>query len=194
MKFRFRSKCNGPRPGLWYGGFGDIGIGLKRVLFSSLKTGSILSLFGEAIVPTGNKQHGLGTGVTTFQTFAAYGQLLPWKMFVQAQGGANLPTDTRQAPQSVFVNTAVGKMFNQNAGLGRLWTPMMEFLSTRDLATGAKTDWDVMPEFQVTLSRRQHVRFGLGLRVPATNTADRQKQVMFYLLWDWQDGKLFEGW
>jgi mono/diheme cytochrome c family protein len=183
-----------PAPGLWYGGVGDIGLGVKRVLFSSLRTGSILSVFGEAILPTGNRAHGLGTGVTTFETFAAYGQLLPRKTFLQLQGGADLPTDTTKSRQSVFFRAAAGKMFNQNAGLGRMWSPMVEFLADRDLETGAKTNLDLMPEFQVTLSKRQHVRLGLGLRVPATNTTGRPKQVMFYLLWDWFDGKLSEGW
>ena len=183
-----------PAPKTWYGGFGDVGIGLKRVLFSSLRSGSILSLFGETIFPTGNRAHGVGTGVTTFQTFAAYGQLFPGKFFLQMQGGADLPTDTRKVPQDVFLNTAVGKWFNQTQGLGRLWAPMVEFLAFRDLRDGAKTDWDVMPEMQVTLSKRQHVRFNAGLRIPATNTAGRDMQVMFYVLWDWQDGKLLEGW
>jgi hypothetical protein len=59
---------------------------------------------------------------------------------------------------------------------------------------GAKTDWDVMPEMQVTISRRQHVRGNLGYRFPVTNTAGRQQQVMFYLLWDWADGGLLSGW
>src|SRR3984893_4495778 len=84
-----------PAPGTWYGGFGDVGLGLKRVVFSTLgsRSGSILSLFGEAILPTGNRAHGLGTGVATFQTFAAFGQLFPGKFFLQIQGGADLPTD-----------------------------------------------------------------------------------------------------
>ncbi len=183
-----------PATGLWYGGFGDIALGLKRVLFSSLHTGSILSVQGEAILPTGNSGHGLGTGVTTFGTFAAFGQLLPRKTFFQFQGGADLPTDTKRSPQSVFVRSAFGRMFNQNAGVGRMWSPMVELLGERDLEDGARTNWDVMPEFQVTLSRRQHVRFNVGLRIPAANTAGRQMQVMFYVLWDRQDGKLLEGW
>jgi hypothetical protein len=183
-----------PAPGVWYGGIGDVGLGLKRELFSSLRKGSILSVQGEVIVPTGNRTHGLGGGVTTFETFAAYGQLLPWKSFVQVQGGAELPARTETAPQVVFFRTALGKSFNQNRGLGRLWSPMVEFLADRDLETGARTNWDIMPEMQVTLSRRQHVRANLGLRIPATNTASRPVQLMFYLLWDWQDGKLLEGW
>ena len=45
---------------------------------------------GDPALP-GNRSHGLGTGVTTFETFAAYGQLLPWKSFLQFQAGADLP-------------------------------------------------------------------------------------------------------
>jgi mono/diheme cytochrome c family protein len=178
----------------WYGGFGDSSIGVKRELFSSLRTGSIFSVDGEVTFPTGNRARGLGTGVTTFGTFAAYGQLLPANFFLQLQGGAELPTHTETTPRSLFWNTAVGKSFAQNKGLGRLWSPMVEFLADRDLATGASTDWDVLPQFQVTLSRRQHIRANVGVRIPATNTAGRQTQVLFYILWDWADGKLAEGW
>jgi hypothetical protein len=85
-------------------------------------------------------------------------------------------------------------MLPQQNGLGRLFTPMMEFLAARDLTDRAKTDWDVLPQMQVTISKRQHVRADLGLRIPVTNTTGRQKQVVFYLLWDWFDGRLNEGW
>jgi mono/diheme cytochrome c family protein len=186
-----------PERGLWYGGVGDVGLGLKHELFSrlpSLSNGSILSLQGEIILPAGNKARGLGTGVTTFETFAAFGQLLPAKTFIQAQVGADLPTHTDVAPQSMFFRAALGKSFNQNRGLGRQWSPMVEFLADRDLASGAQTNWDLLPECQVTLSARQHVRANFGVRIPATNTAGRPVQLMFYLLWDWQDGKLTEGW
>jgi hypothetical protein len=71
---------------------------------------------------------------------------------------------------------------------------MVEFLADRNLKDGAKTNWDVLPEMQVTLSPRQHVRLDIGVRNPVTNTAGRDKQVVFYVLWDWADGKLFEGW
>jgi mono/diheme cytochrome c family protein len=178
----------------WYGGIGDSAIGLKREIFSSLRTGSIFTLQGEAQFPLGNKARGLGTGVTTFETFAAYGQLLPWNFFLQFQGGADLPTHTDVVPQSLFWNTVIGRNFAQNKGLGRLWSPMVEFLATRDLRDAATTDWDVLPQFEVTLSRRQHIRADMGVRIPATNTAGRSTEVLFYVLWDWQDGKVTEGW
>jgi hypothetical protein len=71
---------------------------------------------------------------------------------------------------------------------------MVELLADRDLETGAKVNWDVQPQFQVTLNRRQHVRANIGVRIPVTNTSGRPVQVVFYLLWDWFDGGLLEGW
>ena len=179
---------------VWYGGFGDATIGMKRELFSSLQSGSIFSVQGEVSFPTGSQSKGLGSGVTTFETFAAYGQLLPKRSFLQVQVGSELPVDTSIAPQAVFWRAALGKSFSQGQGLGRLWSPMVEFLADRDLVDGAKTNWDVLPEMQVTLSKRQHIRADIGVRIPATNTTGRPVQVLFYLLWDWQDGRLNEGW
>jgi len=178
----------------WYGGVGDTTLGLKRVMFSSLKNGSILSLQGSVIVPSGSRQRGFGSGTTTFETFAAFDQLFPTNTFIQTQFGADLPRHTDIAPQSIFFNTAVGQSFAGQHGLGRLWTPMMEFLAAHDLMDHAKTDWDVLPQMQVTISKRQHIRADLGVRVPVNNTFGRPVQLVFYLLWDWQDGRLNEGW
>jgi len=179
---------------VWYGGVGDTVLGLKRELFSNLRSGSILSVQGEIAAPTGNRLRGLGTGTTTFGMFGAFAQLFPTNTFVQFQGGGDLPVDTERAPRSVFWHTAVGQSLAGDHGLGRLWSPMVEFLGDRDLTTGAKTNWDVLPEMQVTISKRQHIRANLGVRVPVTNTAGRPLQLMFYVLWDWGDGRLNEGW
>jgi len=178
----------------WYGGVGDTTLALKREVFSSLRSGSILSLQGGVIVPTGNRTRGFGTGTTTFETFAAFDQLFRTNTFLQSQLGADLPRHTDIAPQSIFWRVAVGQSFAANRGLGRLLSPMVEFLADRDLSTGAKTNWDTVPEMQVTISRRQHIRANLGVRTPVTNTTGRPVQVMFYLLWDWGDGKLTKGW
>jgi len=178
----------------WYGGIGDVTFGYKREIYSSLKKGNIFSLFGGVIAPTGSTKRGFGSGTTTFETFAAYDQLFRNNVFVQTQLGGELPVDTMKAPQAMFWNTAVGQMFAPQHGLGRLWSPMMEVVMNRDFQAGAKTNWDIVPQMQVTISRRQHVRGSLGVRVPVNNTDGRPVQVMFYLLWDWADGKLTEGW
>jgi hypothetical protein len=51
-----------------------------------------------------------------------------------------------------------------------------------------------VPQMQVTVSRRQHIRVNAGYRTPINNRANRTPQVMFYVLWDWADGKFWEGW
>lgn len=178
----------------WYGGVGDTTIGLKREVWSNLHTGSILSLFGGVIVPSGNKARGFGTGTTTFEPFASFDQLFPTNTFVQFQAGAELPRHTNIAPQLVYWRTAVGQSIAADHGLGRLWSPMVEFVAARDLVTGARNNWDVVPQMQVTISRRQHFRVNVGYSKPFTNTAGRHGQIVFYVLWDWFDGKLNEGW
>ena len=178
----------------WNSGLGDITFALKRVMFANLRSGSILALQGGVLAPTGNSKYGFTNGTTTFEPFAAFDQLFTTNTFLQFQFGADLPHRTDITPQSLFWRAAVGQTLAGDDRLGRMWSPMVEFLAVRDLKDGAKTNWDVLPEMQVTISARQHVRFDLGVRNPVTNTAGRNKQLVFYLLWDWADGKLWEGW
>jgi mono/diheme cytochrome c family protein len=178
----------------WTAGFGDITLALKREMFSSLRTGSILSLQGGFLLPTGDSRRGFGAGTTQFEPFAAFDQLFKENTFVQTQLGADLPVDTTVAPRSMYWRVAVGQAMAQDHMLGRLFSPMVEFLAVHDFAPGAKTTWDVLPEMQITISRRQHVRIGFGVREPLTNTAGRTPHVQFYLLWDRADGKLWQGW
>jgi len=173
-------------------GVGDVGIGIKHVLFAG-KT-SIFSAQGELKVPTGNSDKGLGAGTAAFEAFGAFGQMLPSDMFVQAQLGTEQPVSTDKAPRAMFARVAVGKSLHEELGLGRMWTPMFELVSDRDFEDGAKTNLDVLPQFQVTLNRRQHVRVNLGVQIPVTNTSGRSKQIVFYFLWDWFDGGLLDGW
>jgi hypothetical protein len=177
-----------------YGGFEDSTIGIKRAFWSSMRTGSIFAMQGEVSLPIGSAKRGFGSGVTEFTPFVAYGQLLPANFFLEFQGGADLPVNTKKAPQDVFYNTVLGANVAQKQGLGRLWSPMVEFLAKRDLMTGAMTGWDVVPQMEVTINKRQHIRGDVGVRIPTVNTAGRQMQVLFYVLWDWQEGKLTQGW
>jgi hypothetical protein len=167
---------------------------MKREMFSSLRTGSILSLQGGIILPTGDSKRGFGAGTTQFEPFAAFDQLFKENTFVQTQLGADLPVDTSVAPRNLYWRVTAGQAIAPDHMLGRLFSPMVEFLASRSFQPGAKTNWDVLPEMQVTVSRRQHVRVGFGVREPFTNTSGRTPQVLFYFLWDRADGKLWEGW
>jgi hypothetical protein len=71
---------------------------------------------------------------------------------------------------------------------------MLEVVAVRELAADAPTTLDVVPQLQVTLSRRQHIMASIGASIPALQREGRDPKVMFYFLWDWFDGGLFEAW
>ncbi len=178
--------------GGWIGGVGDLVFAFKRAMVHSLDKGSIFSLGGEAIFPTGNKDKGLGGGRTVFEPFALFGQILPGNGFLQLHGGFELPADRRRTDEA-FWRAAVGRSFTQGP-YGRMWSPMIEILGARDLEPGARNEWDLVPQVQVSLSKRQHILFNAGVRLPVTDAQPRTAQLMFYVIWDWFDGGLFSGW
>jgi mono/diheme cytochrome c family protein len=177
-------------------GIGDLALGLKHVFFWDLDTagrrGSIFAVQSEIVLPTGNSSKGFGTGEATLGVFGSYDVLLPQNTFLQFQAGGDFPRHTQTTPNDVFARSACGASFSR--GFGRQWSPMLELVADRNLNTGAITNWDLVPQFQVTLNTRQHIRADLAYRVALNNTAGRVNEVMFYFLWDWFDGGLFEGW
>lgn len=179
--------------GDWTGGFGDVAIGVKRALFHSLESGSIFSVAGEVILPTGDEDDGLGKGVTIIEPFVAFGQILPADAFLHFQGGLELPTDSEQAEKEAFWRVVLGKSFTRGQ-FGRTWSPMVEVLGTRELVAGEGAHWDLLPQLQVTLNTRQHVMANVGVRIPLNDTQTRNTTVLVYLLWDWFDGGFLEGW
>jgi hypothetical protein len=51
----------------------------------------------------------------------------------------------------MFWRVAVGQAMAPDHTLGRLFSPMVEFLAVRDFKPGASTNWDVLPEMQITV-------------------------------------------
>jgi hypothetical protein len=176
----------------WTSGFGDITIGLKRELYSNLRAGSILSAQVGFLLPTGDSARGFGAGTTTFEPFLAYDQLLGERNFLQFQLGGDVTFDSTRSPRSLFFRAAGGRSMAPDHGLGRLFSPMVEFTGTHTY--GAGTDLNLVPQMQVTVSKRQHIRADAGISAPITNTADRKPQVLFYILWDWAEGAFWKGW
>jgi mono/diheme cytochrome c family protein len=177
----------------WQRGLGDVAVAVKRTLFHSLESGHILSVAGEIVLPTGKESAGLGTGVTVFEPFVAFGQILPADGFLQLQAGMELPTNSDRAEKDAFWRAALGKTFTEGR-FGRAWSPMVELLAARGLQEGAHVHWDVLPQMQVTLNRRQHLMINAGVRIPLNDRSGRRTQLITYFLWDWFDGGLLDGW
>ncbi len=177
----------------WQVGVGDIGAAYKHVLFDSLSRGSILSAGGEFTLPTGSEVKGLGKGVAMFEAFGTVSQILPRDGFLHAHTGIEVPAGPGQAAKETFWRLAVGKSFMANRW-GRAWSPMVEILGAREIEHDTETEWDVLPQVQVSLSTRQHVLLNVGVRTPMSQRNERRTSVLVYVLWDWFDGGFFSGW
>ena len=191
IKAPFGASKNG---GAWTGGAGDLALGVKRTLAHSLARGTIVAVAGEIALPTGDEAAGLSKSTPVFESFVAAGKLIGSSSFVQAQGGIELPFDTAKAGREIFWRAVAGSTFTQSGPFGRTWTPMVEVLAARELEKGARIEWDLVPQVQVSLNTRQHVLLGLGWRTPLTDRRNRSSRVMVYLLWDWFDGGFRAGW
>jgi hypothetical protein len=179
--------------GGWQRGLGDVQVAVKHVLAHSLERGSIVSVSGEVVLPTGKEAQGLGKGVTIVEPFLTFGQVLRSNMFLHAQAGTELSTNRAKAEHEAFWRAAVGRTFEQGR-FGRAWSPMVELLGVRELDDDGRAQWDVVPQMQVTLSKRQHIMINGGIRLPLTGRDERDWQVITYFLWDWYDGGLTDGW
>jgi hypothetical protein len=177
----------------WTTGLGDVVLGWKQVLLHNSRSGSILAASGEVILPIGDEGGGFSKGVTVIEPFVSFGQVLRGDSFIQAQVGIELPTDTTKAAQEAFWRVAAGKSIARNRW-GRTWTPMVELLGFKELEDDQEAHYDLVPQFQVTLSQRQHIMANIGVRIPLDKPDTRSTQVAFYLLWDWFDGGLADGW
>jgi hypothetical protein len=178
--------------GAWVGGLGDVALGYKRTLAHNVRRGHVVSASAEVVLPTGSERRGLGKGTTVFEPFLTYGQILRRESFVQTQAGFEIPASGDHETEA-FWRAAVGRSFQQG-GFGRTWSPMIEILGGRAVESGARVDWDVVPQVQVTLNARQHIRVNGGVRMPVTDRGERSTTVIFYLLWDWFDGGFLQGW
>jgi hypothetical protein len=180
--------------GQWLGGAGDLTFGFKRAFAHSLERGFIAAAAAEIILPTGDESAGLSSGTPVFESFFSYGQILPRDSFLQFQGGVELPFDTDRAGREGFWRIAAGRTWTEQGPFGRAWSPMVEVLAARDLERGAVTHWDLVPQVQITLNTRQHIMLNAGWRFPLNDRAGRSSRFLVYVLWDWFDGGLFDGW
>ena len=178
--------------GSWARGLGDVAVAFKRTVHASAVHGRIASAGLELVLPTGSESRNLGSGGTIVEPFAMWGQVFPRNLFLQAHGGAELPAGSSTAARAAFARASLGATVAQDGGFGRAWSPQIEVLWAR--AQGGASEWDVVPQVQVTLSKLQHVSVAAGLRIPITARNQRPSQVLTYLLWDWFDGGFFEFW
>jgi hypothetical protein len=178
--------------GAWGRGIGDVELALRRTFYANFDRGSIFAAGGAVVLPTGKESEGLGNGFWIYEPFAMWDQFLGRNGFVQVHTGIEIPSDQTAGTKEGFVRTAFGYTLAQDQGFGRAWTPMFEVLAA--MPEGAATEWDVVPQVQISLSKLQHVLLNVGVRLPLNARDERKPEVLTYVLWDWFDGGLFDFW
>lgn len=180
----------------WTGGHvGDVSLAVKRAVFhtQSLTKASILSLGAEVNFPTGNASQGFGDGTVVYEPFLLAAQMLGPNAFLQFHGGLEFPHQKKGLVNEAFARLVLGRSFVPS-GFGRAWTPMIEVLEVKELQKSAQHEVDIVPQMQFAFNKRQHILGGFGYAIPMTMRDSRPKRFVFYLLWDWFDGGLRDGW
>jgi mono/diheme cytochrome c family protein len=173
-------------------GLGDLAFAFRRTFYASMRTGGIGAAGLEVALPTGKESLGLGNGFSIIEPFAMWGQMLPRNSFLQLHGGLEVPSDGDKGEREAYLRTAIGTTIAVDRGFGRAWSPQVEVLWARP--EGGASEWDVVPQLQVSLSKIQHVVIAGGVRIPVNEREERRTQALLYLLWDWFDGGFFKFW
>ena len=113
--------------------------------------------------------------------------------FIQAQAGVVLPTDTEQAATAGVLARRRRQELRAEP-LGTHLDADGRAAGLQELEDGQEAHYDLVPQFQVTLNTRQHIMANIGVRIPLDKPGTRSTQIAFYLLWDWFDGGLRDGW
>ncbi len=207
MEFRFRGNfLKQPTPGqpqgLWQGAMGDTTVEYKRSILVNNRTKSLIGWGSEILVPTGNHNVG-GTGAWELEQFLTYTQILPKRFYFLQQVGAEGPFKRHDDPIQAYARTTFGRTFLADRGFGRAISFASEFITTRNFASRQNWTLSIVPQAQITVSQRQHMRLGIGYNIPVIkgppnpgiiiNPVNSQ-QFSFYWLWDHFDGGFFEGW
>jgi mono/diheme cytochrome c family protein len=169
-------------------GVGDLKLGGKQVMYFDLPRREILSAGLGLTLPTGSRTRGLGNGTWSFSPFLAYGKA--WgRTMAQGKAGFELPADGDDAPRRATYAVAL----SQALGPARsAWTPALEFVG--DVETGSgRHRYGVWLELSKPLTRLGHVIGAAGVQIPIRPSA-APVRLELYLLWDFGDGSLWQGW
>ena len=149
----------------WQTGLGDVALAFRRTVYANIRSGSIAAAGGEVALPDRRRGSRAWQRLPRLRTVrdvrpGAAAELVP--------AGARGPRDSvgqRQGhARGVSADGAWASPTCRIAGFGRSWSPQVELLWARPF--GERSEWDLVPQLQVSLSKIQHVVVAAGVRVP----------------------------
>lgn len=175
-----------PAGGPTVGGVGDLALSYKHVLWTSLPHASIVSGSLEIVLPSGDRDRGLGDGTVKLEPSLLAGHQVGG-VVLQGQLQGLAPIDESRASRGLRVRTAVSYPLGP---LRRDWVPTIEFEAHEDVTQDEATFF-LTPQIYKAIRLRGHVALAAGVQVPVGGRRPHDYRVVGFLLWEYADGGLW---
>ncbi len=173
------------------GNIDQIEPGIKYVLYSSTAHQFITSL--GTLVAIKTEEHG---DSNEFIPYIAAAKRLTDKITFQSTARADLPFD-RFSDGSVELS---GVVHWTPSPWPRSLHPGLELVASFPIERGTGSDradfaqLSLIPQAQIGLSKGGHIALNLGAELPINDTDRYDYKAYLYLIWDFADGGLLQGW
>jgi len=178
---------NDPRGSATTGGVGDLTLAYKHVGFASQRHGAIASLVLDLVLPTGDRDRGLGDGTVGLGPSLRAGKIFG-PFVVQGEIKAELPVDVNRAARQLLYRAAFQWPLSP---LKSGWVPALEFEADTKIEGDARDAYYLAPVLYKGLTKRGHIAASIGVQIPIAGTRAFDYQIGAFLLWEYMDGGLW---
>lgn len=175
-----------PAGGPTVGGVGDLALSYKHVLWASLPHTGIAAASLEVVLPSGDRDRGLGDGTVKLEPSLLAGKALAC-FVLQGQLQGLAPIDEVRASRGLRSRLAVSYPFGP---LRRDWVPTVELEALEDVTQDQATFF-LTPQVYKAIRLRGHVALAAGVQVPLGGRRPLDYRVVGFLLWEYADGGLW---
>jgi mono/diheme cytochrome c family protein len=178
---------NDPQDRATTGGVGDLTLAYKYVLLATQQYGAVAAFSLDLVLPTGDRDRGLGDGTVGFGPSLRAGKTLG-PFVLQSEIKAVLPLDVNRAPRRLLYRAALQLPFSP---LKRAWVPGLEFEADTRVEGQTRDAYYLAPVLYKGLSQRGHVAMAIGAKIPVAGARAFDYQIGAFLLWEYMDGGLW---
>jgi cytochrome c553 len=156
-------------------------------LVASQRYGAVAAFSLDLILPTGDRDRGLGDGTVGLGPSLRAGKTLG-PFVLQTEIKAELPIDVNRAPRRLLYRAALQFPLSP---LKRAWVPGLEFEADTKVEGQARDSYYLAPTLLKGLTRRGHVSMAIGAKIPVAGHRAFDYQIGAFLLWEYLDGGLW---
>ena len=168
-------------------GPGDLALAYKHVLSTHTAARALTAAALEVVVPSGDRDRGLGDGTLTFEPSLLSGIALRQFVF-QNQIQAVLPLDADRAERQMRYRLGGSYL---PSSFKRGLVPSLEVEFRHNLQGESAGVLLLTPQLSTGLRFRGHVALRIGTQVPVAGTHPFDYRIRAALVWDYLDGELW---